>query len=379
MTNSRVTLFLGGDVMTGRGIDQILPCPGDPYIPERWVSDAREYVTLAEEVNGLIRRSVPFDYVWGDLRDELARMNPALRIANLETSITKRGEPWPGKAVHYRMNPGNIDCLRSSGIQICALANNHVLDYGEQGLEDTLLALRRAGLSTAGAGRCLEEAQRPVIVDLAGKSRIAVISVGTNDCGIPMEWQARTHRPGVYLLPDFANVAVDALCAQIEALDRSNDVVIVSIHWGSNWGYLVPHHHISLAHRMIDAGADLVYGHSSHHPRPIERYRGRLILYGCGDLIDDYEGITFEEQDVFRGDLTLSYFPEIDSKTGELLRLEMSPMQIRNLRLERANERDAEWLRATLDRESMRFGSRIRRNRAGRLELDWDQKSTESH
>lgn len=358
--------------MLGRGIDQILPSPLDPRIPERWVPDARDYVRLAEEVNGPIPRSVPFDYVWGDLREELERIRPAARIVNLETSITDRGAPWPGKAVHYRMNPANIEVLGALGVDVCTLANNHVLDYGYDGLKDTLAALAHVGIRAAGAGRNLDEAQRPIVLSGVEDANIAVFSMGTDDCGIPVEWQARRDRPGVDFLADFSRTEIETLCSRIQGEFSGNDLVIASIHWGSNWGYSVPRHHVMLAHRLIDAGVDIVYGHSSHHPRPIERYRGRLVLYGCGDLIDDYEGIAGREQDVYRGDLTLSYFPRLDGVTGELLGLEMSPMRIRKMRLERAPEPDAAWLRATLDRECARFGTRIARNSEGNLELAWD-------
>jgi poly-gamma-glutamate capsule biosynthesis protein CapA/YwtB (metallophosphatase superfamily) len=101
----------------------------------------------------------------------------------------------------------------------------------------------------------------------------------------------------------------------------------------------------------------VVYGHSSHHPRPIEVYRERLVLYGCGDFLDDYEGISGYER--YRDDLVLMYFPSLDAATGRLLRLEMTPLQIRRLRLNRISEPDARWMRDTLDRISSPFGVRV--------------------
>jgi poly-gamma-glutamate capsule biosynthesis protein CapA/YwtB (metallophosphatase superfamily) len=125
-------------------------------------------------------------------------------------------------------------------------------------------------------------------------------------------------------------------------------VALVSIHWGDNWGYDVPPRHVAFAHRLIECGVDVVHGHSSHHLRPIEVYRERLILYGCGDFIDDYEGITGFEQ--YRDDLVLMFFPSLDCGTGQLIGVEMTPMQIRNIRLHRASSEDARWLCATLNR-----------------------------
>src|SRR5438874_7861304 len=112
-------LFLCGDVMTGRGIDQVLPHPGNPVLYESWVRDARDYVRLAEAANGPIPKPVAFDYIWGDALQELERTGTDLRIINLETSITRREAPWPGKGIHYRMHPENIGCLTAARINCC--------------------------------------------------------------------------------------------------------------------------------------------------------------------------------------------------------------------------------------------------------------------
>ena len=131
-----VTIFLCGDVMTGRGIDQILPHPSPPRIYEACVTDARTYVQLAEEVNGPIPRPVEFSYIWGDALAELRQAAPDARIINLETSVTRSEQAWP-KGINYRMHPDNIGCLTVAGIDVCVLANNHVLDYGYSGLIET--------------------------------------------------------------------------------------------------------------------------------------------------------------------------------------------------------------------------------------------------
>ena len=140
-----VTLFVCGDVMTGRGIDQILPDPSAPELQESCVRDAREYVALAEQVNGPLARPVDFRYIWGDALAELDRVSPHARIINLETSITTSDTYWPGKGIHYRMNPRNVPCLTAARVDVCALANNHVLDFGYAGLEETLRTLEAEG------------------------------------------------------------------------------------------------------------------------------------------------------------------------------------------------------------------------------------------
>jgi poly-gamma-glutamate capsule biosynthesis protein CapA/YwtB (metallophosphatase superfamily) len=133
-----ICLFLCGDVMTGRGIDQILPYPNDPTLYEPYVGDARSYLELAERVNGVIERPAEFDYIWGDALAELNRAGVDLRIINLETSITCSEDCWRGKEIHYRMHPRNIGCLTTARIDCCCLANNHVLDWGYDGLAETL-------------------------------------------------------------------------------------------------------------------------------------------------------------------------------------------------------------------------------------------------
>jgi hypothetical protein len=110
--------------------------------------------------------------------------------------------------------------------------------------------------------------------------------------------------------------------------------VVVSVHWGSNWGYAVAPEQVRFAHRLIGGGVDLIHGHSSHHPGPVEVFGGKLVLYGCGDCINDYEGITGHER--YRGDLRLLYFASLHPGTGTLAALRMTPMQARNLRLRRA-------------------------------------------
>jgi poly-gamma-glutamate capsule biosynthesis protein CapA/YwtB (metallophosphatase superfamily) len=361
-----VTLFACGDVMPGRGVDQILPHPGDPELREDYARDANAYVRLAERVNGPIPRPAGFSWPWGDALPVVEQAAPDVRVINLETSVTRSADFAPGKAVHYRMNPDNLPCVAAIRPDVCALANNHVLDFGERGLRETLGALARAGLAAAGAGLGAAEAGRPAVVPLPDGGRVLVSSCGTASSGIPPRAATAT-RPGVNLLPSLSLAAADALITGAQATRHDGDVAVVSIHWGSNWGYGVRSDQVRFAHRLIDGGVDVIHGHSSHHPRPIEVYRGKLILYGCGDCIDDYEGITgFEE---YRDDLRLLYFASIAPGTGELSVLTMVPMQARNMRLRQASTADSRWLAATLGRISRGFGSRIEHRPDGRLIL----------
>jgi poly-gamma-glutamate synthesis protein (capsule biosynthesis protein) len=363
-----VTVFLCGDVMTGRGIDQILPHPSDPSIYERFVQDARTYVDLAEEVNGPVPRPVELSYIWGDSLAELERVAPDARIVNLETSVTRSEDAWP-KGINYRMHPANVGCLNAAAVDVCVLANNHVLDYGYSGLVETLETLHRAGLGMCGAGRTLAQARRPATIDVGSGLRVVVHAFGTESSGVPPGWAAADDLAGVAYLFDFSDEMAAGVEDQVRGVKRNRDVTIASIHWGSNWGYEVSREQVRFAHRLIDGGVDVVYGHSSHHPRPIEVYRNRLVLYGCGDFINDYEGIHGHEQ--YRGDLAVMYFATVNPDGGDLVQLRMIPMQIRKLALHRASARDAAWLGDTLARASTDFGSWVEDAGDGSLLLRW--------
>ncbi len=145
-----VTFFLCGDVMTGRGIDQILWHPSDPILYEPYMKDARGYLQIAEDANGPIPRGVAPAYIWGEALPELERRAPDLRIVNLETAITRSDNYWKTKEIHYRMHPKNIEALTVARIDLCSLANNHVLDWGYAGLRETLETLRKAKIWGSG-------------------------------------------------------------------------------------------------------------------------------------------------------------------------------------------------------------------------------------
>ncbi|HUP43742.1 MAG TPA: CapA family protein [Thermoanaerobaculia bacterium] len=368
-----VTLFLTGDVMPGRGIDQVLPHSVDPTLHEPWVKDARHYVTLAEEASGPIpalKAPGGFSYVWGDALAELERARPAARIVNLETAITTSDDHWPAKGIHYRMHPENVPVLTAAGIDCCVLANNHVLDWGFPGLEATLATLRRAGLRTAGAGHDLEQARDPAVLDAGGGRRVLVVAMASVTSGVPAEWAATAERAGVFLLPEPPAKVLPQMREVLERARRPADLVVASIHWGGNWGYRVPEEQRALARRLIDeAGVAVVHGHSSHHVKAIEVHDGRLVLYGCGDFLTDYEGIGGREH--YRGDLALAYFPALDPATGELQALEMAPFVHRRFRLERAPQEDARWLAALLTREGESFATTVELGDDGRLRLRW--------
>ena len=364
-----IRLFLAGDVMTGRGIDQILPHPADPRLYERYMDSAHGYVALAEAVNGPIPTPVEFAYVWGESLSALDAARVDARIVNLETCLTTSDEYQP-KGINYRMHPKNVQCLTAADIDCCVLANNHALDWGHEGLLETLTTLEAAGIAIAGAGRDAESAARPAVIDVAGKGRVLVFAFAATSGGVPRAWRAGRDRPGVNLLSGLSASVVRRIAHRVDRVRRPGDVVVASIHWGGNWGYDIPHEQRRFACTLIDAaGVDVVHGHSSHHPKGIEVYRDRLVLYGAGDFLNDYEGIGGYE--AFRGDLVLMYLPTIDPAQGALIGLDMMPFRLRRFRLEHAALDDARWLGGVLRREGAPLGTDVALTGEGLLRLSW--------
>jgi poly-gamma-glutamate capsule biosynthesis protein CapA/YwtB (metallophosphatase superfamily) len=370
-TSNLITMFLAGDVMTGRGIDQVLPHPGNPLIHEPSMRSALGYVELAERTNGPIRKPVSFSYVWGDALEEWERLQPDLRIINLETSVTTSNDYWEGKGINYRMHPENIPSLTAARIDYCSLANNHVLDWGYAGLTETLETLKNAKIHTAGAGHNLQQAESPAVMEVRDKGRVIVFSYGLTTSGIPPSWAASEDKPGANLLADLSDQTVLHIKANVEAMKQPGDIVVASIHWGSNWGYEIHSEQTVFAHKLIDeAGVDVIHGHSSHHIQGIEVYKEKPIIYGSGDFLNDYEGIGGYEH--FRPDLVLMYFVSVDPSTGKLVQLQMTPMQIKHFKVNRASSADTLWLRDLLNREGKRFETRVEMNPDGTLTLRWD-------
>lgn len=364
-----VTLFLAGDVMLGRGVDQILPHPGDPRLYEPSVTSAITYLELAEAANGPISRPVDFSYVWGDALVALQRARPDARVINLETSITKSKRPHP-KGINYKMNPENIGCLSALKVDCCVLANNHVLDWGRSGLADTIEALKMAHIAWAGAGSNATQASAPAAQELSDRGKLLIFAFGSSTSGIPRTWAAGEDRPGVNFLNDLSDRAIADIAAQAREFRRPGNLLMASIHWGDNWGYAVPDEQRRFAHRLIDdAGFDIVHGHSAHHAKGIEVYRQKLILYGCGDFLNDYEGVSGYE--AFRDDLAVMYLARCSASSGKLVELKLKPFQIRKFRLNRASREDVVWLRDTLDRESVKFGTRIELDEDNTLKARW--------
>ncbi|MGE5334511.1 MAG: CapA family protein, partial [Nitrososphaerota archaeon] len=240
-------------------------------------------VMLGRIVNETLR-GAPAVYPWGDTLPIFQSAD--LRCCNLECALSDRGWPWAmtTKAFHFRSDARNSAVLQVAHIDLVSLANNHALDYGSDALEDTLALLDAAATGHAGAGRTFEEAaQLAAIETFAGK--IGLLAFTDNEWA----WEARADKPGVFFVPvDLRDSRAAHLFERVRQCRTMVDFLIVSAHWGSNWGRIPPPEHVQFGHALIDAGADMVFGHSSHVCRGVEIYQRRPILYGAGDFIDDY-------------------------------------------------------------------------------------------
>jgi poly-gamma-glutamate synthesis protein (capsule biosynthesis protein) len=235
---------------------------------------AEGYVLLAEQANGPIPRRNGPSYVWGAALDELARMRPDARIINLETAVT-RSKDRARKGINYRMSPENADCLSAAKIDCCVLANNHVLDWGRTGLEQTLATLQKLNIKVAGAGRNDREASAAAMLNL-GDARLLIFSFGSTSSGVPLEWAATEVAPGVSLLPDLSEASALKVADRIMALRRPDDLIVVSIHWGSNWGYHIPDE------QMVFADIEWI---QQTLDRECQNFGTRLILGSEGQLV----------------------------------------------------------------------------------------------
>ncbi|WP_024367867.1 CapA family protein [Arthrobacter sp. TB 26] len=270
-------------------------------------------VMLGRLVNERLRR-VSADYPWGDTGSVLRQAD--LTIANLECVLAAGGDPEAGKMFHFRSDPKNVASLRSAGIGMVSLANNHVLDYGAGAFREMLPALDAAGILHAGAGLDREAARRPAVRRVSGTA-VGLIAFTDNQ----PDWEAG-RGPGVFYVPV---VDSDRRVADLLALVRRTkarvELLIVSTHWGPNWGSGAPSEHRELARALIEAGADVVYGHSPHIFRGIELYRGRPIIYSAGDFVDDYAVDPLERNDQ-------SFIFLLDTDGGTPLGLRLYPTLI---------------------------------------------------
>jgi poly-gamma-glutamate synthesis protein (capsule biosynthesis protein) len=244
-------------------------------------------VMLGRLVNDRLKEVQP-EAVWGDVLPHLAQAD--LRIVNLECALTRHLRQWTRteKMFHFRADPAAVHVLQAAHIDACALANNHIMDYEEQGLDDTLSVLDQAGIRHAGAGANAAEAAAPAIIDAHGPApcRVALLSYTDNE----PDFAATAGHPGSnYLEVSLDQAALARISGGIEqARKQGAELVVYSSHWGANFVERPSAQFRSFARHVIELGADIIHGHSAHICQGMEIHQGKPILYDTGNFIDDY-------------------------------------------------------------------------------------------
>ena len=248
-----ITIGLAGDVMIGRWVDEV-------------------------------QKERPPAALWGNLLPILRKND--LNLINLETALTTSEERVP-KVFNFKAHPSNVEALKSASIHVVNLANNHVLDFAEKGLVETLKTLNKAKIHYVGAGLNQIEASAPCIIDCKG-IKVGILGCTDNE----PSWKATGTDMGTFYLPvgEF-----DAIQEAIKKVRPQVDLLILSIHWGPNMIEKPPSLFQSFAHALIDLGVDVIHGHSAHIFQGVEIYQGKLIFYDTGDFVDDYQVDPFLE------------------------------------------------------------------------------------
>lgn len=401
-THNQVRIGFVGDVMIGRGIDAILPFSVDGTLHESYMKDAKGYVKLATRENGSLNESElaskGSSYIWGDVIDDLRSLDAL--VINLETSLTTSNDWAKDKGINYRSHPNNVASLLLAGVDVATLANNHVLDWGKAGLKETVSTLQNAGINSCGAGNSIKDATKPTFFQIKGTDKsskhadsktqgetitAAVVAVGFPSAGVPLSWKAGKDKCGVNFEHEPSIAVAEKIVNNVNknaAQDGySPDIVIVSLHWGSNWGWGTPSQWRTFAHHLIDSGVDFVVGHSSHHVKGMEIYKGKFISYGLGDFLNDYEGIVGQGYENFRNDLSCLYIPSFDLEKRQIVDVDIVPCKIKNLKVQRAKEvADISWLQNAFNREGLSLGTSCKvhpsKNGTVNLQLAWTENSS---
>ncbi len=205
-------------------------------------------------------------------------------FANLENPFTDKEKPVYGK-IAFRSRPEAFEAVRFGGFNLLNIANNHIMDQYEQGLFDTIALLEKEKIAFAGAGRNLDEARKPAIIEKNGL-KIGMLSYTDMAYDVfagnpPMSFAATAEKAGV------APREFEYIKEDIEKLRDKVDLLIVSLHWGVEYVYEVLPEQVDFAHRVIDLGADIIIGHHPHRMKGIEIYKGKPIIYSLGNLISD--------------------------------------------------------------------------------------------
>jgi poly-gamma-glutamate synthesis protein (capsule biosynthesis protein) len=316
------------------------------------------------------QRSRSEDAVWGTVLERLRGLDGL--VINLECVLSTRGREWQRtrRPFHFRADPDwAIPALEEVGVDVCSLANNHVLDYEEVALRDTIAELDAVGIGHAGAGETIDEALAPSVrtiddadidgrgsdVDGDGELRVAVVSFTDNT----PEYAADEESPGT------ARIEIDVDDPETrrrvrESLERaretSPDLLVASLHWGPNMVTEPPESFREFGRWLIDAGVDVVHGHSAHVFQGIEVHEDRPIVYDAGDFVDDYR----VDPDL-RNDRSFLFVLAV-TPDGRPTELRLYPTEIDDCAVSEASPDAAAWSRERMRHRSEPFGTEFERD-----------------
>jgi len=233
---------------------------------------------------------------------------------NLETAVTGRGTPEP-KTYHFQTTPAAFTALRDAGVSLVTLANNHVLDYGQVGLADTLAAAQAAGFPYVGIGVNADAAWAPHVTTINGTS-IAVIGV-SQVAELASSWVATNTRPGEANAIDLARTL-----AAVRAAKRLAQIVIVFMHWGTEGESCPDANQLTLAPQLAAAGADIIIGAHAHELQGSGWLGHTFVAYGMGNFLwweNSYSTATGVLELTLHpsAPLTEQFFPAVVSSTGQ--------------------------------------------------------------
>lgn len=302
-------------------------------------------VMLGRLVNECLTKESP-EYVWGNTLPLF--LDADWRGCNLECVISDRGSPWlhTPKLFHFRSDACHLAALQVARINAVSLANNHTLDFDRPAMMDMLQLLGGAGIAYAGAGATLAEAARLAVTEACG-TRIGLLSFTDNEPG----WAAAKNTSGIFHVPiSHRNERTTMLLDLVRAASSEVDILIVAAHWGGNWGSQPPAEHVTLAHQLVRAGADIVFGHSAHVFRGVEVFEGGTILYSTGDFIDDYAVDPLDRND-------RSWIFEFEIEDGAVMGLQLHPTVIRKFQARLAGPKEADEMAAQMIELCAAFGT----------------------
>lgn len=296
------------------------------------------------------QRTRPPEAVWGAVRPLLRGLDGL--VVNLECCLSTRGREWglTYHPFHFRADPAwAIPALLDVGVDVATLANNHVLDYGEDAFFDTLDALDAASIARTGAGRTVDEAWTPAVVDCGGLT-VAVVAATDNT----PEFAASDDADGTaYCVIDAENevttVRFERAFEEVRASSPDIDLLVVALHWGPNMATEPPERFQRFAHWLAESGVDCVVGTSAHVFQGIELRDGSVILYDCGDFVDDYA-----VDAVLRNDR--SFLVELVVDDGPV-EVRLHPTQIRRSAVSHVDPAEADWWHERMRRLSEPFGT----------------------